>query len=234
MRAIACTTRSSEGDPAVTGPAGREESAVSSEVRIVAIAGGSASGKTTFANRLQRLLGPDLCTVLSQDRYYIDQSAIFRGDGENVNFDHPSALDLDLMAAQIAELRQGLGIEAPIYDFASHKRLKETTRIAVRPVILVDGTLILTHPGICELADHRIFIQASESVRYERRLRRDTRERGRSPEGVRKQFERQVKPMHDQFVEPSRQQAHVVISGERSFDAGIEEWARRLKPAIPE
>ncbi len=195
---------------------------------VVAIAGGSASGKTTFASRLQGMLGDASCAVLSQDRYYIDQSAIFRGDGENVNFDHPSALDFDLMRDHADQLRQGLVIQAPIYDFATHKRSVTTFAFEPRPVILLDGTLILNHVGIRELADHRIFIAASETVRYDRRLRRDTRERGRSAEGVWRQFERQVKPMHDQFVEPSRAFADEVISGESAFDERLEAWTRLL------
>ena len=200
-----------------------------SRIRVVAIAGGSASGKTTFANRLHELLGDRRSVVLSQDRYYMDQSSVFRGDGENVNFDHPSALELSLMARHARELQQGKAIEAPMYDFASHTRKSETTRIEPRPVILLDGTLLLNDPEIRQLADHRIFISASEAIRYDRRLRRDTRERGRSPDGVRKQFERQVKPMHDQFVEPSQDFADEVISGEQGFgDDQLQRWISLL------
>ncbi len=195
----------------------------------MAIAGGSASGKTTFASRLQALLGDAYCAVLSQDRYYIDQSSVFRGDGENVNFDHPSALDFSLMRQHAETLGMGSAVEAPIYDFASHKRSIQTFRFDPRPVILLDGTLILNDPGLRELADHRIFISASEACRFERRMSRDTRERGRSPDGVQRQFERQVKPMHDQFVEPSRTFADEVISGETGFEERLSAWAALLR-----
>jgi uridine kinase len=173
---------------------------------ILGIAGGSGSGKSTFARALQAELGESLCVILSQDHYYIDQSARFKEDGGDVNFDHPSALDFPLIAQHLDLFRAGAHAPVPIYDFATHRRLKETTPLDSRPVLLLDGTMILWSDEVRTRLDASLFLSVPESVRFERRLQRDTRERGRTEEGVRKQFFRQVKPMHDQFVEPS--QAH--------------------------
>lgn len=173
-------------------------------ITLIAVCGGSGSGKTTFARRLVEILGEDHCEILSQDRYYIDQSARFKEDGGDVNFDHPSAIDFDLMAKHLRRLSTGKPIEAPIYDFATHKRLSQTTRFEAKPVIIVDGILVLSQETIRDAIDASVFIDIPEAVRFERRLRRDTIERGRTPEGVEKQFLKQVKPMHDQFVEPSK------------------------------
>ena len=201
--------------------------------RIIGISGGSGSGKTTFARGLKQAFESlpgrsGHCGVIAQDSYYIDQSHIFRGDGENVNFDHPDSLDFPLLARQIVELRAGSTIDVPIYDFPTHKRRAERTRFEPRPLIIIDGTLILSQPPIRELLDWSIFIEASETVRYDRRFKRDLVERGRQPEGIRKQFERQVKPMHDLFVEPSKIHATEILSGEAGFEAHLSRWAAKI------
>lgn len=184
---------------------------------IIGISGGSGSGKTTFARQLLEHLGDDRCAILAQDHYYIDQSAHFKGDGENVNFDHPSAIDFELLRQHLLALKGGNPVEVPIYDFVTHTRQRECTPFACRSYVILDGTLILSQEGIRECLDHSVFIEAPERVRFERRMRRDTMERGRLPEGVRKQFVNQVKPMHDQFVEPSRAHAHFTFSGLGDF-----------------
>lgn len=171
---------------------------------IVAIAGGSGSGKTTLARKICQSLGYDKCSILSQDHYYLDQSHKFDGDGGAVNFDHPSSLDFDLLAEHLEQLKKGLSIKVPVYDFVTHRRKEESELMIPSPVIVVDGTLLFSQPKILEKVDHKLFVDVPESVRFERRLRRDVQERGRTPEGVRKQFEAQVKPMHDEFVEPSK------------------------------
>jgi uridine kinase len=199
---------------------------------LVGVSGGSGSGKTTFSKLLSEALGPDHCALLAQDSYYIDQSAHFRGDGENVNFDHPSALDFPLLAHHLAQLKQGQDIQVPIYDFVTHTRRAETTRMDSRPVILLDGTLILSQPPIRSLLDYSLFIQTSEQVRFDRRYHRDLVERGRQPDGIRKQFYRQVKPMHDEFVEPSLEFASAIISGERDFSQDVHAWVSRLKASF--
>lgn len=187
---------------------------------IIGVAGGSGSGKTTFVRELATRLGADRVTVIQQDSYYIDRSREFKGDG-SLNFDHPDAIDWALMAHQLRELRDGRAVDVPIYDFATHSRLKNTQRAEPKEVILVDGILIFHPEEICKLMDLKIFIDTAEPIRFERRLKRDVRERGRTPEGVREQYIKTVKPMHDQFVEPSKKQADLIISGEVSFDGEI-------------
>jgi uridine kinase len=198
-------------------------------VRIIGITGGSGSGKTTFARAILAALGEHSCAVLQQDRYYIDQSARFTGDGESVNFDHPDALDFKLLRDDLVRLRLGEAIAAPIYDFATHKRLPKSDKFESKPFILLDGTLILSQEIIRPCLDMSFFFECEEKIRFERRLRRDVRERGRTPEGVRKQFDRQVKPMHDLFVEPSKIFATHLLSGETPLAPIIAQWAEHIR-----
>lgn len=181
------------------------------KVFILGIAGGSGSGKTTLARMIQNEIGPDACSILSQDHYYIDQSARFKGDGEDVNFDHPDSLDWKLLSDHLNDLRSGRSIRVPIYDFSTHTRKAESTPFPAVRLVLLDGTLIYTQPSILKQLDHKIFVDTSESVRFDRRLKRDTEERGRTEDGVRKQFMNHVKPMHDLFVEPSKSAADLVV-----------------------
>lgn len=190
-------------------------------VKVIGIAGGSGSGKTTLARAVAKRLGADRCAIIAQDHYYIDQSARFDGDGGSVNFDHPSSIEFTLLARHLNALSRGQVVEIPRYDFASHTRKAETQRFDPRPFVLVEGTLILSQAVILPCLDVSIFIEASEAVRYQRRLDRDVRERGRTAEGVRRQFERQVKPMHDEFVEPSRSKAGLVVSGEIDIQVAL-------------
>jgi uridine kinase len=197
---------------------------VNKRIHVIAIAGGSGSGKTTFARKLVAALGPEQVAVLSQDSYYHDQSARFDGDGGSVNFDHPESLDFALLGRHLEALRRGETVHVPIYDFPTHKRSQQTHPMEPHPVVLVDGTLVLGQEHLLPLLDHSVFIDVPEKMRVERRHRRDVNERGREPEGVRRQFERQVGPMHDQFVQPSSNNARlVVLHGD-----DIDEWIRRL------
>ena len=183
-----------------------------SHIITIGISGGSGSGKTTFAKKLANSLAANTVTHLAQDNYYIDQSQRFDGDGGSVNFDHPSALDFVLMAEHIEQFKNGLPIQMPHYDFATHKRHGHTTELAPSKYLLVDGTMILTYAPLRELMDYSIFISVPEEVRFQRRLNRDVRERGRTPEGVKKQFTTQVSPMHNLFVEPQAQVANFVAT----------------------
>jgi uridine kinase len=198
-------------------------------IRIVGVAGGSGSGKTTFARLLRERLGEGACSILAQDSYYIDQSARFTGDGESVNFDEPEALDFALLTVHLQALKRGETIQVPRYDFATHQRLAETTELKATRVVLVDGTLILGQPSVLRELDNAIFIETAEELRYERRFNRDLNERGRTPEGIQKQFVRQVKPMHDLHVEPSKKWAQVIIPGDAPFDDALAWWQSLLK-----
>ncbi len=150
--------------------------------------------------------------ILGQDSYYIDQSHKFDRDGGAVNFDHPKSLEFTLLGKHLQELKSGKDIYVPIYDFASHKRLTQTEILRHHPVILVDGTLILSQDHLLPLFDESVFLEVDEDTRFQRRLKRDIEERGRTPEGVREQFYKQVKVMHDEFVEPSKTASSILLS----------------------
>ena len=184
--------------------------------KIIAIAGGSGSGKTTFARRLSDHFD-NSSRILLQDSYYIDQSDKFDFDGGSVNFDHPSAIDFDLLSTHLKDLKMGKKIDVPIYDFASHSRCQEVESFDPCRFVFVDGILILSQPQLLNCFDINIFVHANEELRFQRRLKRDIEERGRTEEGVRNQFYKQVKPMHDQFVEPSKELAHHIVEPE-NFD----------------
>jgi uridine kinase len=180
---------------------------------IIGVAGGSGSGKTFFSNALHKKFGSQISTVIYQDNFYHDQSKNFDHDGGSVNFDHPESLDFDCLQTKLKKLKQNNEVEIPKYDFASHSRLSETKEIQPKKIIIVDGILILTQPELVDIFDLTIFVETPEHIRFQRRLNRDVLERGRTPEGVKVQFENQVKPMHDLFVEPSKENAQYISSG---------------------
>lgn len=179
---------------------------------VVGIAGGSGSGKTTLAQCLLKKFGHQSCAVLLQDSYYHDQSDRFDEDGGSVNFDHPSALDFDLLAAHLHALRAGESVDVPIYDFVTHTRRSSTQSFEPRQLVLVDGILILGQPQVCAQLDYSVFVDTPEPIRFERRLSRDVQERGREHDGVVKQYQKQVLPMHNEFVEPSKSNADYVCT----------------------
>ena len=200
----------------------------SSNPFILGVSGGSGSGKTYFAHALANRLGRDKCTIISQDSFYIDQSKRVDHDGGSVNFDHPDAIDFTLLARAIRELKSNLCTQVPIYDFVTHSRLAKTIPVEPTRLIIIDGILILHSDVVrCEFHD-TIFVDTPEAIRYQRRLDRDVRERGRTPEGVRAQFLNQVKPMHDAYVEPSKTLARTVISEDAHFHEVLEEAVRRF------
>lgn len=195
---------------------------------IIGVAGGSGSGKTYFARELQRILGDKVCSILYQDNYYIDQSHRFDGDGGSVNFDHPSSLDFDLLAKGLADLKTGKRIDVPIYEFATHKRLKTNLVCEPKKIILVDGILILDSSVVRAELDEAVFFDTPEELRFQRRLDRDVHERGRTPEGVKKQFDLQVRPMHDQFVQPSKVHAQTIVRDLGEYSKTLTAFIKRL------
>lgn len=180
---------------------------------IIGVAGGSGSGKTFFSSALYKKLGAELSTIIYQDNFYRDQSNNFDHDGGSVNFDHPDALDFNCLKEKLISLKKNEDVRIPKYDFATHSRLSETIHITPKKVILVDGILILTQPELVDIFDLTIFVETPEDIRFQRRLNRDIIERGRTKEGVINQFQSQVKPMHDLFVEPSKKNAQYISSG---------------------
>lgn len=195
---------------------------------LVGVAGGSGSGKTYFAQALAKELGGERCLVVFQDNFYIDQSHRFDFDGGAVNFDHPDSIDFDLLARCLADLKAGRPTSIPVYDFKTHRRQAQPLAVAPKPVVLVDGILIFHSPAVRALLNEMVFFDTPEDLRFLRRLERDVHERGRSPEGVKAQFYRQVKPMHDAFVEPSKAHAGTVVT-DGMFASVLEDFSRRLK-----
>jgi uridine kinase len=178
---------------------------------VIGIAGGSGSGKTTVAQEILQRVGPSRIAFLQHDSYYKDLSGLPPRQRAEVNFDHPDSLETDLLIEHIATLRDGRPVEVPIYDFSMHSRTSKTFTVQPRRVILVEGILIFTEPALREMFDVKIFVDTDSDIRFIRRLERDITERGRTTESVIKQYQTTVRPMHLEFVEPSKRYADVII-----------------------
>ena len=178
---------------------------------LIGIAGGSGSGKTLVARTIVRELGSDKVVIIDQDSYYKNLEDIPFRDREARNFDHPDAFDGELLKRHIRDLLDGRAIEQPIYDYSEHRRLAETRRIGDHLVVVLEGILIFVDPELRALMDIKLFIDADPDVRFIRRLRRDLVERGRSVDSIVRQYEESVRPMHLQFVDPSKRHADVII-----------------------
>lgn len=197
------------------------------DVFILGVAGGSGSGKTYFAQALADALG-EHATIVYQDNFYIDQSHKFDHDGGSVNFDHPESLELTLLAQCLSELKQGKTTQIPVYDFCTHSRKKETLTVNPKTIVIVDGILIFHPDYLRNQFDEMVFFDTPESLRFERRLERDVVERGRTVEGVKAQFMKQVKPMHDEFVEPSKTHAQTIIKDLGDYQEHFDLYKTRL------
>jgi len=178
---------------------------------LIGIAGGSGSGKTLVARTIVREMGSDRVVIMDQDSYYKNLEDIPVRDRDHRNFDHPDAFDNDLLRRHVRELLAGRPIAQPIYDYSAHRRLPETRHVGEHDVIVLEGILIFTDPELISLMDIKLFIDADADVRFIRRLRRDLIERGRSADSIIRQYEDSVRPMHLQFVEPSKRHADVII-----------------------
>ncbi|NTU55632.1 MAG: uridine kinase [Anaerolineales bacterium] len=178
---------------------------------VIGIAGGSGSGKTTVAQEILQRVGPDRIAFLQHDSYYKDLSGLPPVQRIQVNFDHPNSLETELLIQHIASLRDGKPVEVPIYDFSTHSRTSQTYTVQPRMVILVEGILIFTEPALRGMFDVKIFVDTDSDLRFIRRLERDITERGRTTESVIKQYQATVRPMHLEFVEPSKRYADVII-----------------------
>ncbi len=185
---------------------------------VIGIAGGSGSGKTTVAQTILNRVGADRIAFLQHDSYYKDLSGLPPTQHAAVNFDHPDSLETKLLIEHIVSLRDGRPVEVPIYDFATDSRTGKTFTISPHRVIIVEGILIFAEPALRELFDVKIFVDTDADLRFIRRLERDITERGRSTESVIKQYLATVRPMHLEFVEPSKRYADVIIP-EGGFNA---------------
>ncbi len=178
---------------------------------LIGIAGGSGSGKTTLANSLVNYFGEDEVSILRHDNYYKRHDEMSYEERSHLNYDHPDAFDTDLLCAHIRELKAGRRIEMPVYDYSVHNRSDKTNPVLPNPVIILEGILIFAEPALVDLMDFRIFVDTDADERILRRIMRDVNERGRSLESVIRQYRETVKPMHDQFVEPSKRKANIII-----------------------
>jgi uridine kinase len=182
---------------------------------VIGIAGGTGSGKTTVVNQIiQELPEGEVC-VISQDSYYKDTSHLLFEERTKINFDHPKAIDFDLLVAHLKELKKGNAIDQPIYSFVEHNRTKETITMYPKKVIIVEGILILTHTDIRKLFDVKLYVHADSDERLIRRLRRDMSERGRDLDEVINRYQNTLKPMHQQFIEPTKEFADIIIPNNR-------------------
>lgn len=178
---------------------------------VIGIAGGSGSGKTTVAEMVAKDLGPHRVVLISQDSYYKPLSHLPLEERRKCNFDHPDAIDVDLMARHIQDLREGRSIELPLYDFANHTRSSETRTVKPRGILIVEGILILELIEVRDLLDVKVYIDTDDDLRLIRRLRRDIQERGRTLDSVVTQYLTTVRPMHHEFVEKSRRYADLIL-----------------------
>lgn len=178
---------------------------------IIGIAGGTGCGKTTVVNTLLEELPEGEVGIISQDSYYKDTSHLNYDERVNINFDHPRSIDFDLLYKHLKELKDGLAIEQPVYSFVKHNRTGDIVKTYPRKVMIVEGILILSNPDIRELFDIKIFVHADSDERLIRRLKRDITERGRDIDEVLNRYQTTLKPMHEQFIEPMKEYADLII-----------------------
>jgi len=178
---------------------------------VIGIAGGTGSGKTTIADYILKTVGPEKIAFFPHDSYYRELSDLSVEERAKVNFDHPSSLETELLIEHLNRLNTGEPIELPTYDFKTHTRTGKTTTINPQPILMVEGILILAEPDLRELFDLKIFVDTDADIRFIRRLKRDIEERGRTTQSVIKQYIDTVRPMHLEFVEPSKRYANVII-----------------------
>ncbi len=201
------------------------------DVTLVGIAGGSCAGKTTLAEGLAVRLGDHL-TVLQFDHYYHDHGHLPVGERALVNYDHPDSLDERLFVAHLDELAVGSAVEAPVYDFATHRRTSTTDTVGPNPVVVVDGILLLAFPAVRRRLDLVVYVDAPAEVRLERRVVRDVAERSRTEAGVRAQFAATVAPMHERWVAPFVHEADLIVDGLADPEQAVEAVLGRLPKPV--
>lgn len=178
---------------------------------VIGLAGGTGSGKSTVASSIYYEFEPETITIFPHDAYYKQFNHLYKPERDKLNFDHPSSLDNDLFVEHLVKLKNSQRIKRPIYDFTTHTRKPETVTVQPTKIILVDGILIFAIPAIRRLFDLKVFVDTEADLRILRRIRRDMGERGRTLDSVIEQYETTVKPMHDEFVEPSKKHADIII-----------------------
>ncbi len=178
---------------------------------IIGIAGGTGSGKSTMARNIIKGLPQEMIAIIDHDSYYRDRRDLSFEQRAELNFDHPNSLETELLVKQLGDLRDGKNIEVPIYDFTTHSRKTETENIASKPIIIVEGILVFVEEALRSRFDMKIFVDTDADIRIFRRIRRDIEQRGRTFQSVRDQYYNTVRPMHLQFVEPSKRWADIIV-----------------------
>ena len=201
------------------------------DIKIIAVAGGSASGKSSIVKKIDETFEDDLI-VIGHDNYYKAHDDISFDQRSKLNYDYPGAFDNELFYEDLLKLQQGKSIDMPRYDYTIHTRSKETTRIRPSKIILIEGILVLEDKKIRDITDTKVFIDADSDVRLQRRILRDTKERGRSLESVLEQYIKQVKPMHEKYVEPTKKYADIIIPRGAKNSKGIEILIKHIADMI--
>ena len=199
---------------------------------IIGICGGTGSGKTTVAKRILENVSDECVAYLQQDVYYRNLGDMPMEIRHQINFDHPDALDNELFINHVKALRAGEAINMPVYDFASHSRRNETIPIGPKPILIIEGILIFIDAALRSLMDIKIFVDTAGDLRFIRRLKRDVQDRGRSVDSVIKQYLDTVRPMHEQFVEPSKRYADVIIPEGGYNEVGIDLIAGKIRAQL--
>jgi uridine kinase len=206
MPAASASTQSGSGEGAGSNPAAAPVLPI-----IIGVAGGSGSGKTTVVRQIVRHLGRSQVTVVHHDSYYRDASHLTEEQRAQINYDHPDSLETPLLVRHLHAMRSGRDVEVPVYDFTTHSRLAETETAPARKVVIVDGLLILWDRELRKLMDIKVFVDTDADIRMIRRLKRDIEERGRTTESIIRQYLETVRPMHLEFVEPSKRYADLIV-----------------------
>jgi uridine kinase len=201
---------------------------------VIGVAGGTGSGKTTVAREILERVGTIHIAYIPHDAYYRDHSHLPLEERAQVNYDHPNSLETELLVEHLKELRAGRSIEIPVYDFTTHTRTQQTRRIGPAPVVLVEGILVFAERELRDLFDVKLYIDTDADVRFIRRLRRDIEERGRSAESVCDQYLSTVRPMHLEFVEPSKRYADVIIPEGGFNEVAVAMVAARIRGMMEE
>ncbi len=203
------------------------------EVIVIGVAGGSASGKTTVAARLKEEFN-DNVELICHDSYYLAHDDMPFEERVKINYDHPNAFDTERMLKDIRSLKQGVAIDCPVYSYAKHNRTRETVHVKAAKVIIIEGFLIFENKALRDLMDIKIFVDTDADERLVRRILRDVKERGRSLESVISQYINTVKPMHEQFVEPTKKYADIIIPRGGENQVALQMVMNRIKAIVEE
>lgn len=200
---------------------------------VVGVAGGSGSGKSTVAQSIARALGTDAAAIIDMDAYYRDFAHLTAEELRAVNWDHPDALDLELLAAHLEQLAAGNPIHKPRYDFTLHRRRAEAELVEPRPVVIVEGILLFADARVRAACEMKVFVDAEADLRLIRRLRRDMRERARPLEEILEQYLTTVRPMHEEFVEPSKRHADIIVPRGGHNEVAVEMLVANIRSRMP-